>query len=94
MLHDQMDLDGVRFMPSCEVARVKKAGDSIGVTFSDGTSKTFDLLLFAIGRRANTDGLGLEKAGVDYTERGVNVSDSLQSTNSAIYACGDCVPGL
>jgi len=50
----------------------------------------FDEILVAVGRAANTDGLGLSDIGVELTERGtVAVNDYLQTTIPNIYACGD-----
>lgn len=53
----------------------------------------FDLVLFATGRKPNVTGLGLEAAGVEYSLKGIKVNEYLQTTNSAVYSCGDCVPG-
>jgi pyruvate/2-oxoglutarate dehydrogenase complex dihydrolipoamide dehydrogenase (E3) component len=46
-------------------------------------------LLVAAGRKPNTEGLDLEKAGVRHGSRGVEVDDRLRSSNPRIYACGD-----
>ena len=52
-------------------------------------------VLFAIGRLPNVDGLGLEEAGVQYSKTdGIQVSDTLQTTNKNIYAAGDCCTKL
>ena len=48
-------------------------------------------VLLAIGRRPNTDDLGLEKAGVKTDERGyITVDDELRTSKPHIYALGDC----
>jgi pyruvate/2-oxoglutarate dehydrogenase complex dihydrolipoamide dehydrogenase (E3) component len=48
-------------------------------------------VLFAIGRRPNTDDLGLDKAGVATDERGyITVDDELRTSQPHIYALGDC----
>lgn len=46
-------------------------------------------LLIATGRRANVDGLDLEKANVKYTPKGIEVNQRLQTSNKKIYALGD-----
>lgn len=51
--------------------------------------ETVDKLLVAVGRVPNVDGLGLEKAGVEFGQSGVKVNDYLQTTNPSIYAAGD-----
>lgn len=48
-----------------------------------------DAILVAAGRRPQLDGLGLEAAGVNYNERGVEVNDRLQTSNPAVFAAGD-----
>lgn len=52
---------------------------------------TADAILVAVGRSPNTEGLGLEAAGVKYGPRGVEVDDFLRTSNSRIYAAGDII---
>ena len=62
---------------------------------SDGKEEeaTFDKILVAAGRIPNTEGLGLEAAGVEFDRRGVKVNHLHQTTNKRIYAAGDiCSP--
>jgi pyruvate/2-oxoglutarate dehydrogenase complex dihydrolipoamide dehydrogenase (E3) component len=48
-------------------------------------------LLIASGRTPNTDGLGLEAAGVEITDRGyIKVNDRLETTAPGVWAVGDC----
>lgn len=79
---------GVVFQLGCRVTAVGK--DS--VTFEkDGKSETIaaDKVLLSIGRRAVTQGFGLENIGV-YLERGAIKTDDQMKTNIAgVYACGD-----
>ena len=51
-----------------------------------------DTLLFAAGRQPNVKGLGLEEAGVAFSERdGIYADDRMRTTNSDIFAVGDCL---
>ncbi len=53
---------------------------------------TVDEILVATGRRANTDSLHLEKAGIDTDERGfIKVNNRMRTTNPRIFAAGDVV---
>ena len=53
-----------------------------------------DYCLVAVGRKPYTEGLGLEKAGVQMNQRGqIEVNDSLQTNQAHIYAIGDVVRG-
>jgi pyruvate/2-oxoglutarate dehydrogenase complex dihydrolipoamide dehydrogenase (E3) component len=70
------------------------AADGGGVRLqTDSHGRDYDLrvdrLLVAVGRKPNTDGLGLEAANVTYDQRGVTVDDHLRTTNPRIYAAGD-----
>ena len=53
-----------------------------------------DCVLVSIGRRPNTDGLALDKAGLTVNGRGqVEIDHDFQTTVPGIWAIGDCVPG-
>lgn len=50
-----------------------------------------DALLITAGRRPNVDGLDLEKAGVAYSAKGIQVDEHLRTSQRHIYAAGDCI---
>ena len=52
-----------------------------------------DLLLIAVGRAPLVRGLGLEAAGVRYSERGIVVDRYLRTSARNIYAAGDVIGG-
>ena len=89
---------GMKFNLSTGVQSVERNGDSVKVTAKDkkGEEVVFegDYVLVSVGRKPYTDGLSLEKAGVDLDERGrVKTNEHLQSNVSNIYAIGDVVAG-
>ncbi|WP_064967037.1 dihydrolipoyl dehydrogenase [Tenacibaculum ovolyticum] len=89
---------GMKFNTSHGVTSVERNGDEVIVkaTNKKGVEVEFkgDYCLVAVGRKAFTQGLGLEKAGVKLTDRGmVDVNDHLQTNVSNIYAIGDVVRG-
>ena len=89
---------GMKFELSTAVSAVERNGDSVKVTAKNkkGEEVSFegDYVLVSVGRRPYTDGLGLEKAGVELDERGrVKTNDHLQTNVSNIYAIGDVVAG-
>ena len=48
-------------------------------------------ILIALGRTPNTSGIGLEKAGIEVTEKGhIRVNDRLETTAPNVWAMGDC----
>ena len=89
---------GMKFMLSTGVQSVERNGDSVKITAKDKKGEEVsvegDYVLVSVGRKPYTEGLGLEKAGVDLDERGrVKVNDHLQTNVSNIYAIGDVVKG-
>jgi len=93
-----LEKQGFTFQLGSKVTKVETGKKGATVTVepaAGGEAKTLnaDIVLVAIGRRPNTDGLGLDKAGVA-TERGRVVIDDHFKTNVAgIYAIGDVVRG-
>ena len=81
-------------------ARVTGTGSNnreVTVTYEDQTGKqqiSVDKLIVAVGRKPNTDGLGLAEAGISKDARGFIEVDELCRTNlQNIYAIGDVVRG-
>lgn len=70
----------------------QREGENIALLEADsGNSEvSFDQVLVAVGRRANTSDLGLEHLGIELNPNGtVTVDDYLRSRYPNIYACGD-----
>ena len=86
--------EGVQVRLDAECITVEKTGDgiTIGVDCKTGDKAvTGSHMLLAVGRRPNTDDLGLDAAGVEVDERGyVAVDDQLQTNMPGIWALGDC----
>ncbi len=69
--------------------------DGVKVRLDDGTELEAEKLLVSVGRAPQTEGIGLESAGVEVNERGhVVVDEYLKTANPKIYAAGDCIGGL
>lgn len=78
-------------------AKVNKNQVTLTAKTKDGKEKTFtgDYVLVSIGRRPNTENLGLEKIGVELNDRGqIPVNDHFQTKVPSIYAIGDVIRGL
>ena len=81
---------GVALHVGTDVERLEKRDDGIWVKATDGREATFDVVLYATGRKPNTDGLGLEDAGVKLGRSREVVVDEYSQTNvPSIYAVGD-----
>jgi pyruvate/2-oxoglutarate dehydrogenase complex dihydrolipoamide dehydrogenase (E3) component len=86
--------EGIDIRVGSKVVRVEKQDNTIAVTVETSGAKSEvagSHLLLAIGRRPNTDDLGLDKAGVVIDERGyIRVDDQLRTSVPGIWAMGDC----
>ena len=67
-------------------------GVAVGVDCSEGAPEVVGThVLLAVGRRPNTDDLGLDKAGIQTDERGyIKVDDRLATSAEGVWAMGDC----
>jgi mycothione reductase len=72
------------------VTKVEKQGSGVRAHLSDGDTVDADLVLVAVGRRSNADGLDLDRTGVLVDDEGVIIVDDNQRTNvEGIWALGD-----
>ena len=68
-----------------------REGDTTTLTLSDGSTVSAEAVLVAAGRVPNTDGIGLDEAGVELTDRGfVAVDEHLRTSAEGVWAAGDC----
>ena len=88
---------GFKFYLSHQVESITNLGDDIELIASSNKEKiklNGDYCLVAIGRRAYTDGLGLENIDITTSKSGqIEVNKFLQTSHSHIYAIGDVVTG-
>lgn len=94
-LTQYLEQEKLRVCTNVKIKRVERAGGQYRVHAEiNGKEEVCaaEQLLVATGRRPNTAGIGLEKAGVKLGSRGeVLVNQHLQTTNPDIYAAGDCI---
>lgn len=93
--HEILKEEGIEVVTNASVTCVEgRSGDGVRLVLRRGQSETQldgTHLLVASGRTPNTDGIGLEVAGVETTEHGfVKVNERLQTTASGVWAVGDC----
>ncbi|MBA2114177.1 mercuric reductase [Bremerella alba] len=95
LIAQAMQRDGVDIQNGMTDLKVE-SGEPIHLSWkANGESRqaTVDQLLLATGRQPNVENLNLEAVGVDYSDKGVQVNDRLQTTNNNIFAAGDiCSP--
>ena len=86
--------EGIDILLTARIKQVSgKSGDSVSIIVDqNGTEKTVkgSHVLVATGRNPNTEGLGLDLAGVELTDRGyIKVNERLQTTAPGVWAIGE-----
>ncbi len=95
MLQGRLEADGILFYTGTKALKAESKGKKIRLTIvpvaGEGKTEVLegDALLVAAGRKPNIDGLGLEAAGVKYTERGISTDLRMRTSVPHIFACGD-----
>ncbi|MCG7334206.1 dihydrolipoyl dehydrogenase [Sporosarcina sp. ACRSM] len=89
---------GVEVVVKASAKGVEESDTGVTVTYeAKGEEKKVeaDYVLVTVGRRPNTDEIGLEELGIKFLERGlIEVDKQCRTSIPNIYAIGDIVPGL
>jgi pyruvate/2-oxoglutarate dehydrogenase complex dihydrolipoamide dehydrogenase (E3) component len=94
-MHELLKDEGIDIVVNAQIGRVEgRSGDSVQLHASGKGSDVVlhgtDILV-ATGRTPNTDGIGLDLAGVKLTDRGyIKVNERLETTAPDVWAAGDC----
>jgi pyruvate/2-oxoglutarate dehydrogenase complex dihydrolipoamide dehydrogenase (E3) component len=104
LLHEDEDIsasikeflehEGIRFRLNAQCIRLERHGAHVAVAVDcqeDSSNAVGSHILLAVGRRPNTDDLGLEHAGIETDEHGyLRVDEHLRTNVSGVWALGDC----
>ncbi|GAB5355135.1 hypothetical protein AAMO2058_000180200 [Amorphochlora amoebiformis] len=95
-LQNEMVKSGIKMEKKTEISKIVKQSDgSFQVTLNNGKVLMADVVMAAAGRLPKTEGLGLEKAGVELDKRGfIKVNEWQQTNIPNIFSVGDCTPTL
>ncbi|MES2119439.1 MAG: dihydrolipoyl dehydrogenase [Pseudomonadota bacterium] len=90
---------GFEFRLSTKVTSATRKGDTVTLTVepaNGGEAETLeaDVVLVSIGRRPNTEGLGLDKIGLELNKRGqIETDGQFRTKVPGVWAIGDVIPG-
>ncbi len=95
ILEEALKSEGLSIFTGKKAVKFSKKENKVFVTLQDKGNRrkeiSADNVLVAVGRAANLEGLMLEVAGVEYTNKGIKVNAYLRAKNPNILACGDIV---
>ncbi len=97
VVRQQVFRDGLDAREGVKIIRIEPYADGVRVVLEkDGGEEVVDgsHLLVATGRRPNVVGLNLEKAGIEYSEKGIPVDARLRTSNKKVFAIGDVAGGF
>ena len=91
-LRQSLGKRGIVIETQAAVKSVAKINSSLAVNY-EKKGKTLaveaDVVLMAVGRKANVSSLNLDDVGIDYTQRGITVDDNMLTNVPHVYAIGD-----
>jgi pyruvate/2-oxoglutarate dehydrogenase complex dihydrolipoamide dehydrogenase (E3) component len=95
----RLDQDGIDIIEGAAISGVEKTPGGVAVSLKvgeNGEPRAIEgsHLLVAAGRRVTVDGLGLDKAGIHFTDKGIDVDGRLRTSNKRVFAIGDVAGGL
>ncbi|MAW23142.1 MAG: glutathione-disulfide reductase [Cellvibrionales bacterium TMED47] len=83
---------GVKVTLDTNVSSITKCQQQLNINLDSGSSITVDMVLYATGRQANTEGLGLENTKVTLNDRkAIMVDENYCTSEPSIYAIGDVI---
>ena len=86
---------GVEVRLESNVSSISKQNQRLAVSLDNGETITTDMVLYATGRKANIEGLGLENTAVRLTKsKAIKVDRNYCTDEPSIYAIGDVVGGI
>ncbi|GAA4713936.1 dihydrolipoyl dehydrogenase [Brevibacillus fulvus] len=95
LLAGQLSAAGVTIYTGTALSRLDNAAKAAVLQTNSGMVELrAEQVLVAIGRKPRVNELGLERIGVQYSARGIEVNGQMQTTVPHIYACGDVIGGI
>lgn len=90
---EALKAEGVKFLLNTTTLSVRELDGKMELQTKDTNSNTLGIkaekLLVALGRKPNTEGLGLDAIGVKHDKRGIHVDPRLRTSHKHIFAAGD-----
>jgi glutathione reductase (NADPH) len=90
LLVNASTVEGIDVLCNVEITRIERNGSAFGVFTRNHGRLEADLVVHGAGRAPDIKDLDLEKAGIDYSRRGIRVDAQMTTSAPHVYAVGDC----
>ena len=90
LLADASADEGIDIHCDVAITDIQKADGGFVVSTKDGQPFEADLVVHGAGRAPDIESLDLDRAGIDHSAKGIKVDPNMRTTNSKVYAIGDC----
>lgn len=81
---------GIEVQTNVRIESVEKKGEKYQINLSGNQVIHTDMVVHGAGRAPNIDTLDPEAGGIEFTKKGIQVNNRMQTTNPRVYAVGDC----
>ena len=88
-----LETEGIEVRTRIKMTRVEASEGVKRIFFASGASIEVDEILVAVGRSLDGKALGLDRAGIEWSRRGIKVNEHLRTSKSWAWAAGDVVGG-
>ncbi|MBN9565263.1 MAG: FAD-dependent oxidoreductase [Alphaproteobacteria bacterium] len=92
ILRQRLICEGVRLYENAKLESVSKKNEGVQAHIIQNSIPQYiqsEKILFATGRKANVQNLGLEQACINYSDKGITVDGYMLTSNPDVYALGD-----
>ena len=94
LLADASADEGIDIHNDVTITGIQQTDGGFAVSTKSGQSFEADLVVHGAGRSPDIDALDLDRAGIDHGIKGIKVDSHMQTTNSTVYAIGDCADAI
>ena len=84
------ETEGIDVRTGVDIENIEKHGNGFAVRTAQGERFETDLVVHGAGRVPDLETLGLEAAGIEYSDRGIAVDRAMRTSNRQVFAVGDC----
>ena len=85
---------GIKIFTKTKVEKIEKEHSNINAMLSGGTALSADKVLICVGRRPNSEGMGIENIGIEREKGWIKVSKDFRTNVKNVYAAGDVIGGV